>query len=438
MRKSLLGSHVYAYGQLGPRLQAAYEGMYRSICDLEPIRARDYPGVEPVELSRTLACIDMDHPELFWMDGYQSVREMLKLCQILVQDDELLERYKGEWDECGVDINRNGKIDATDRLFAVSGDLFDQIPWGKWAIFTELKPPLLTTKGKIRRTQADIDAWMAAFLAGAPADGDDYELLRYAFEYLCSNTTYNLKAKKSQDIRSVFVRGESVCKGYSESLQYMLLTLGVPCFTINGVAVDPASGTKTGHAWNYVKVDGEWNIVDVTFGDVNMQKNPRATAFPEWLRSSFVNYRYMCITGHDRRPSDLVPLPEPSRTSDYFLREGNVIGELRMRDFVRPLFRLYSGKERFVVLKTEVRARDAVEWLKRCGYTMRCLYEGFGGDADGLLATTPEEGNERIAQGEKALQDRYGKDVPKVSMSIIDPLARLVVVYADEQVGADA
>lgn len=435
MRESLLGSHVYAYGQLEPRLQTAYEGMYRSICDLRPIRVKDYPGVEPIELSRTLACIDMDHPELFWMDGYQSLKEMLKLSQVLAQDDELMGDAKAGWERGGFDLDQDGKTSIAERLSGAGSELLDQVPWAKWAIFSELRPPLLTTKGKVRRTRADIDDWMATFLAGAPADGDDYELFRYAFEYLCSNTTYNLKAKRSQDIRSVFVRGESVCKGYSEAFQYMLLSLGVPCFTTNGVAIDPASKKKVGHAWNYVRIDGGWNIVDVTFGDVNMQKNPRAAAFPEWLRRSFVNYGYMCIDGLDRRPSDIVPLPEPSHTSDYFLREGNVIAELGKRDFVRPLFKLYSGEERFVLLKTEVRAREAVEWLRRHGYAMRCVYEGFAGDAQAVLDATSEEGDERIAQGEKALLDRYGKDVPKISMSIVGPAARLVMVYVDGQAG---
>ena len=431
MRKSLLGSHVYAYGQLEPRLQAAYEGMYRHICDLEPIRARDYPDVEPAELSRTLACIDMDHPELFWMDGYQSLKEMLKLSQIIARDDALMGRYKDDWDGCGVDVNQNGKIDAADRLFAVSGDLFDKIPWGKWAIFSELRPELLTTKGKIRRAQADIDEWMAPFLAGAPAEGGDYELLRYAFEYLCSNTTYNLKAKRSQDIRSVFVRGESVCKGYSEALQYMLLSLGVPCFTTNGVAIDSASKTKIAHAWNYVMVDGEWNIVDVTCADANMQKNPRAAKFPDWLRGRFVRYQYMCVDGRDRRPSDLVPLPDPAQTSDYFLREGHVVSELGIKELVRPLFKLYSGEEDLVSIRCEGKARPSKVSRIVTGYSyaLRCAHAALGGDVDAALALTEEELGEKSKEGLEVLRQRGEEGKSLIGVTPIEPLAGIVLAF---------
>ena len=66
-RESLWGKHGYAYGTLDAKEKAAYQQLYDAIANRDRIRLSDYPQLEPADISRLLACIDMDHPELFWL-----------------------------------------------------------------------------------------------------------------------------------------------------------------------------------------------------------------------------------------------------------------------------------------------------------------------------------------------------------------------------------
>ncbi len=56
-----------------------------------------------------------------------------------------------------------------------------------------------------------------------------------------------------------------VCETYAETYDYLCGLMGVECITAIGDAGYP--GDMGGHAWNLVKIDGEWYNVDTTWGD---------------------------------------------------------------------------------------------------------------------------------------------------------------------------
>ena len=60
----------------------------------------------------------------------------------------------------------------------------------------------------------------------------------------------------------------AVCDGISKTYSLLCNMLGIDCIRVVGQAgVDENKG---GHAWNKVKVDGQWYIVDATWGDLTM------------------------------------------------------------------------------------------------------------------------------------------------------------------------
>lgn len=65
----------------------------------------------------------------------------------------------------------------------------------------------------------------------------------------------------NQNPYGLLVKGYGICLGYATSFQLLMDLAGVECSTVVGAA----SSSSQDHAWNMVKLDGEWYCVDVTW-----------------------------------------------------------------------------------------------------------------------------------------------------------------------------
>ena len=92
-------------------------------------------------------------------------------------------------------------------------------------------------------------------------------------DYLAANVTYAYEADGVTPSNAVWAHNIvgwaeqdfGVCETYAESYAYLCGLFGLDCWTVNGVAAQ--SGAMSGHAWNILKLDGEWYNVDVTWND---------------------------------------------------------------------------------------------------------------------------------------------------------------------------
>jgi hypothetical protein len=183
----------------------------------------------------------IDHPEIFYVDGYSYDKYYLS-------DKTVSIRFSGTYN-CDYD--------------------------------TALK--------KAMRIEAAADK----ILAAAPqketgSDVTDYDIVKYVYDTLITDTDYNVDAEDNQNIYSVFVNNESVCLGYAKATQYLLLKLGIECTLVHGVVEENES-----HAWNLVKADGDYYYVDTTWGDASYQNDGNSTGYSY---STSVNYDYLCVT----------------------------------------------------------------------------------------------------------------------------------------------
>lgn len=87
--------------------------------------------------------------------------------------------------------------------------------------------------------------------------------------------------------------GSAICGGYSQLFTALCERAGVECRTLVGQA-----GAGDGHAWNAVRLAGEWRYVDATWDD--------GAADPE--KYCLVDEAFMAATGHAALP-DNAPLP---------------------------------------------------------------------------------------------------------------------------------
>ena len=231
--------------------------------------------------------IMIDHPEIFYVDGYQ---------------------YK------------NYTLGGTVTKMTFTGNY-------------------LYSADEIARRQKLINEAVNKCLANAPSSNDDYYVIKYVYDYIITNTDYVLNAPDNQNICSVFLNGKSVCSGYAKATQYLLNKLGIETVFVYG-QVRNNDGVKENHAWNLVLCNNAYYYLDTTLGDFSYRtstgENADASKLPK------VNYSYMNITtaelikSHDI--TDEIEMPLCSSTADnYYIREGEYFTSAEL-SLVKDLF----------------------------------------------------------------------------------------------------
>ena len=141
-------------------------------------------------------------------------------------------------------------------------------------------------------------------------DMTDYEKVLAIFDYLVNEVEYDYATFSNPDssdpisdvcyyLEGVFERGVAVCDGKSKAFVLFCRIEGIECLRDFG-----SSNTGgVGHAWNYVKLDGKWYLVDTTNADTAQsastnigsffEKNVEITVYEAFLtRLSYHSYKY--------------------------------------------------------------------------------------------------------------------------------------------------
>lgn len=115
-------------------------------------------------------------------------------------------------------------------------------------------------------------AALASYLTrGVP---DDADRARSIFRWIAENIAYDYEQMGTNTPmapESVLERGRSVCEGYSSVFELLGRLAGLEVVTIHGYAkgYGYAAGRhfdRPNHAWNAVRIDGRWRLIDSTWG----------------------------------------------------------------------------------------------------------------------------------------------------------------------------
>lgn len=182
------------------------------------------------------------------------------------------------------------------------------------------------TQAEANKRQSKIDAANKAFLASVTGEMSDYEVTLRIYENIIKLVDYDtigLERQKSgtvsadvpDDLRSiygVFVNKKAVCAGYAKAMQYLLNRCGIECTYV----------TSDTHAWNLVKLEGDYYHMDVTWGDGSDTKKDKNL-------TDAISYDCFCITTAElarlesHTPDTKFPLPECTATKcNYHRRHG--------------------------------------------------------------------------------------------------------------------
>ncbi len=120
---------------------------------------------------------------------------------------------------------------------------------------------------------ASIQSLITALKARWVSDADR---ARAAYAWVAHNIDYDVDAyfsgvRGKTDAGGTFETGKSVCEGYSDLYAQIAKGLGLEVQSISGWAKGYGYGNGEGfggvnHAWNAVKVDGRWRLLDTTWG----------------------------------------------------------------------------------------------------------------------------------------------------------------------------
>lgn len=150
-----------------------------------------------------------------------------------------------------------------------------------------------------------VEASVDALLAEA-AHLSDVEAEKYFYDYLCQNVIYE-HGSHDQNIYSAFVEKATVCAGYTHALQYLMMKRGVPCYYCTGWGYNYQEQETGRHAWNIIKLHGNYYNCDVTFGDWYNEYEK----YPSYVSYEFFNVSDGPMTdGQHTRDSYGVFLPE--------------------------------------------------------------------------------------------------------------------------------
>ena len=223
-------------------------------------------GLDEQDIDRIFQCVLIDHPEIFYTTGYTYT-----------------------------------KYSRGDRTVGIDFAGTYSLP-GEEAV----------------RKAEEIRVRASEWLSEIPSDASEYDKVKAVYEKIIFSTDYDLNASDNQNIASVFLGNSSVCQGYAKATQYLLNRLGVMCTLVQGT-VD----TGEAHAWNLVRVDGDYYYVDTTWGDASyrMEDGSGKEELPE------INYDYLCVTTQEllrtHRIESVVAMPECTATqANYYVREG--------------------------------------------------------------------------------------------------------------------
>lgn len=105
---------------------------------------------------------------------------------------------------------------------------------------------------------------------------NDFEKARSFYVWLTTHISYDMQAYKNgkrrinQNNEDILRRKRAVCFGYSQFFKALCDEVGLPAEVISGYSKGSLTSTpnlqQPDHAWNAVKLEGKWYLLDATWG----------------------------------------------------------------------------------------------------------------------------------------------------------------------------
>ena len=278
--------------------------------------------------------VDQDAPEAFFYNQLEvEMREIYRLIRdgVAMASDEIII----DTDDIDLihDIYRLVLFDHPEFFWVTGAAKTTITTWSDGRTYATFRPDYAHVGAEKIAMQAEIEAVVDHFLATLDPTLSDYELVRVVYEYLIRNTVYDLDAPDHQNIYSVFVNRASVCAGISRAAQLLLNRLGIFATYVVGDAYVPGSSlAPIAHAWNLVRINGEYYYLDVTWGMPTFGEDSGLAGRID------VIYDYLLLTGEmiyrTHTLAEGIIMPEVNSLTHTFFYLNNMFYDSNNRDLL--------------------------------------------------------------------------------------------------------
>lgn len=194
--------------------------------------------------------------------------------------EQVNEKIYKELAECKRKIVFDGVVSTEMVQNAVYGARYDRpdIFWtGGFTVSTDYSTTTLECDSvndldekTLAEMKADMDDALDKVVKEASGGATDFDKLLLLHDKLIEMCNYDYKAAKATDSEDIGFAGSSygclvehnaVCEGYAQAFSLAAQKMGFECGMVCGMARNEK------HAWNYVKIDGEYYWLDVTWDE---------------------------------------------------------------------------------------------------------------------------------------------------------------------------
>lgn len=174
--------------------------------------------------------------------------------------------------------------------------------WTSGSSITKIQFTYLTNA---KEEQQELDAALQEVKSKIDTSGmSDEEIVLAYHEYLTSTVAYayedyfngTIAANHGYDMYGALVKHSCVCQGYAETMFYLLREAGLSCAI--------ASSENINHAWNIVKIRGNWYHIDATWDDPVWDMPGRS--YHDYFLVSFDTMNKNTLINHTKDRTDMV------------------------------------------------------------------------------------------------------------------------------------
>ena len=128
----------------------------------------------------------------------------------------------------------------------------------------EMVPQYLFTKDKIKEHRQAMESRVKKLVRQA-VDLDEKEKELFVHDFIVNQVKYDkLKKEYSHEIIGALGNGVAVCEGMAKAVKLLCDELNIWCIIALSEA-NPEKGIKYRHAWNVIRIDGQYYHLDATF-----------------------------------------------------------------------------------------------------------------------------------------------------------------------------